>query len=288
LISEGKTVGVALQTANRLLAENDIATSSLDARILLQEACGFSRTEIIAREKELIASEALARFNTLLGRRLAGEPVHRIIGRVEFYGREFFVGEETLVPRPETELLIDTVLAHFTQTGEQLKILDLGTGTGIIAITLALEIERSWVCAVDISSEALATAQRNARQLDVRQRVIFSQSDFFNDVEGTFEIIASNPPYICSDEIASLQKEVKHYDPRLALDGGVDGIDCYRRILGEAGNYLTPDGKVVLEIGHDQAEQVEGLALSLDFELIEVRQDLSGLDRVVVLQAVSC
>lgn len=215
-------------------------------------------------------------------RRLRGEPVVRILGEKEFYGLSFTLGEATLVPRPETEMLVTRGL-ELLGGRQHNTVLDLGTGTGCIIISLLVESPTAHGVAVDLSPAALVTAQHNADRYAVEKRLSLRKGSWFEPLHAgeRFDLIVSNPPYIASDEIPGLMREVRDHDPVLALDGGADGLDPYRTILADAGRWLKPGGAILLEIGATQAIAVTGIAVKSGFRDVRVHKDLAGLDRVV-------
>ena len=212
-------------------------------------------------------------------------PVQYITGQTKFCGLDFIVNEDVLIPRPETELLVETVMAVSKCQGVKVsRMLDLCTGSGCIAISLTKSIPECKIVASDISEAALDIARLNAEKNGVCDNIKFIQSDLFNNIIGKFDIIASNPPYIAGYEFKSLQKEVL-MEPHIALDGGKDGLDFYRRIISEAARHLNRGGYLIMEIGFGQKESVaEIIKNSNELELLEVKKDFSGIDRVIVAQ----
>ncbi len=245
----------------------------LDARLLLQHATGLSHGEVIADPQRVIGESEIKLFNFLVARRMRGEPVSRIIGAREFYGREFLVTPAVLDPRPDTETLIDEALMLM---GQAPRILDLGAGSGAIIITLLAERADALAVAVDISEDALAVASANASVLGVASRLSFIQGDWFSAVVGRFDLIISNPPYIVAATIATLEPEVREFDPRLALDGGADGLGAYRQIAAGAMAHLATGGHVIVEIGAGQENDVAAIFASAGFVLVSTRRDLGG------------
>jgi release factor glutamine methyltransferase len=285
----GSTRREARNAAARLFRDAGLATPDLDARILLCVATGVSHEGLIADAERAMAPEEAARFAPMVERRLAGEPVSRICGRREFYGRSFVINAHTLDPRPDTETLIDTVLEIAAEDGwreQPLTIADLGTGSGAILITLLAELPLAHGIGVDLSVEALALAAENAARLGVTARAQFLKGDWLDGLAvKRFDLIVANPPYIPTREMAGLPPEVKDRDPHLALDGGTDGLDAYRRIAAGAAKALRPGGRIVLEIGMDQAPAVSGLLKESGFRLYGetgVRRDLAGRPRCLV------
>ena len=248
-------------------------TPVLDARLLLQAAGGMTREELIMGPDHALTEEQLARYESFIARREQHEPVSRILGTREFYGRTFRVTPATLDPRPDTETLIDAALPMMPQGA---RILDLGTGTGAIAVTLLAERPDASGIATDLSPEALAVAQANAEANGVAQRLGFVQGSWFEPVSGLFDMILSNPPYIPESEIEGLSADVRNFDPRLALLGGNDGLDPYRVIASRSAAHLAAGGHVLVEIGAGQAEDVTAIFGAWGFMLHGRYQDLGG------------
>ncbi len=268
------------------LADNGSSTPQLDATLLLKEVTGVNSASLISMSKDSLSTEHLNSLEALMRRRLSGEPVHRILGWREFYSRKFLLSPETLVPRPDTETLIDAVLNEVGDHRSELRIIDLGTGSGAIAVTLAAELTQSHVVATDISSGALTTAQQNAQRLNVADRIDFLQSDLFEAVTGTYHLIVSNPPYIPDGDIGGLQVEVREHDPRTALAGGKDGLEFYRAIFSTGRDYLSRNGSVHVEIGAGMGDSVEAIARQHDFEISGRFADLGGITRVISARSV--
>jgi release factor glutamine methyltransferase len=271
--------------ARKSLDEAGIADARLDARLLVEHFSGTNQADAIGRPEMLIGAEAVAAIRQALARRVAGEPVHRILGFREFYGLKLHLSPETLEPRPDTETLVDAMLPHLRQiaaTAGTCRILDLGTGTGAIALALLAQVPHAKAVGADISTDALATASRNARENGLSDRFQAVLSDWFEKISGTFHVIVANPPYISSKELETLQGEVRNFDPARALDGGADGLDAYRTIAAQAKAFLEAAGRVAVEIGHTQRQDVTRLFEASDLHLIEARKDLGGRDRVLV------
>jgi len=248
--------------AARTLREAGIDTAALDARLLLCEAAGLTHEALVARGREQFPPDAAARLAGYLDRRLGGEPVSRIKGKREFYGREFLIDTNTLDPRPDTETIVTAALdvaAREGWTGKPLSVLDLGTGSGCILLTLLAELPEAHGLGTDIATGALRAAERNARRLGLAGRARFLGARWFDGLAGRFDLIVSNPPYIARAEIGGLAREVAAHDPWRALDGGADGLDAYRAIAAKAGDFLTPRGQLLVEIGAGQAEAVSRL-----------------------------
>jgi release factor glutamine methyltransferase len=284
----------------RLFTDAGLETPELDARWLLLGVLGITDVDLIKRQDRTLGDRA-GILEAAANRRLAGEPVSRILGNAEFYGREFTLSPATLDPRPDTETLIDEVLKIADAEGGRqrpLRILDLGTGTGCLLLTLLAELPQATGIGCDISSEAIATATQNARQLGVADRCELRVADIlspgFGGIIGPFDLIISNPPYIESAVIPSLDRNVRDFDPMAALDGGADGLVFYRAIVDEFAS-LVPDGWLVLEIGYDQAVAVTGLLEKARNGALlmspRITHDLGGNPRCVAVQTrdiISC
>lgn len=279
------TLSVILRRARTRLAQGGIVDAGLDARLLVEHFSGTTRTQAISQPDRMVDATAVAAIEAALARRIAGEPVHRILGFRDFYGLRLLLSKETLEPRPDTEALVDAVLpfVRATVAGKgSCSILDLGTGTGAIALALLSAVPQAVATGVDISADALATAARNADDLGLAGRFSALKSDWFEKISGRYDAIVSNPPYIAGKEIATLQKEVRDFDPLRALDGGADGLDAYRIIAAGTAAYLEKDGIVAVEIGSTQKDDVTALFGQAGFRAVEAVRDLAGNDRVLV------
>lgn len=275
--------GAAYQFVRSELSQAGIETPDLDAALLLEWVTGLDRLAILARPESSLSQEQIQSLTAALNARLAGKPVHRLIGRREFFGMPFDLSDETLEPRPDTECVVELALKAFaSRRREVLSILDLGTGTGVIAISLLSRLPNARAVAVDICENAMATAGRNAEINSVATRFQSLKSDWFDKVEGRFDLIISNPPYIPSAEIALLAREVREHDPIAALDGGEDGLAAYRLIAAQALNHLREGGYLALEIGHDQQQSVISICVREGFTLVKASKDLSGNDRALM------
>jgi release factor glutamine methyltransferase len=254
-------------------------TAALDARLLTGHALGLDALSLATREQDTVADADAARVADLMQRRMGGESVARIVGTREFYGLPFQLGPATLEPRPDTELLVDLALKALPQDG---RLLDLGTGTGCIPIAILANRPDATGLATDLNSDALVVAGENATRNAVADRLTFALGSWFEAVRSEqFDLITSNPPYIASAVVETLAPEVKDFDPRLALDGGPDGLAPYRIIAQQSGRFLVPGGQVLVEIGHDQGVAVVEIFRLHGFADIAVHKDLNGLDRVV-------
>ena len=282
-IASRLSLGQAHTAAARLLREARIAAPELDARLLLCHATGLSHEAYVAALNDALAPDAAARFGAFVERRLVGEPVSRIVGLREFYGRSFRIDASTLDPRPDTETLVEAALGLVDREAP-LDILDLGTGSGCILITLLAELPRASGVGVDVSLGALELARANAQILGVGDRAAFLASDWLEAVEGSFDLVVANPPYLSAADMAGLSPEVRDHDPEPALDGGPDGLSAYRRIVPGLRKALRPGGFALFEIGPGQDHAVSPLLAEAGLDIGEGQhlwRDLAGRPRVV-------
>lgn len=260
----------------------ELVTAGLDARYLLLAAAKMDAAQLISADKDSIPESVSTAFDAMGERRLKGEPVARILGEKEFYGHNFVLNKETLVPRPETELIVDVALERFSRDG---RVLDLGTGTGAIAITLLLEYPDASGVAVDLSKGALECAQQNAERHGVQDRLTLLHGSWFDPVPAQkFDLIISNPPYIGVDERDEMNAEALGFDPQMALFAEEGGLAAYKAIIERANEFLAGDGWLIFEIGYTQAEAVSQLLHDNGFGEIAKLSDLSGHDRAVLAQ----
>lgn len=252
----------------------------MDAELLLMRVLDRNKAWLMTHGNDDVAEELCGRFAELLGRRYRGEPIQHITGECEFYGLPFKVTRDVLVPRPDTEHLVEKVIA-FAQGFERPRVLDVGTGSGAIAVALAHTLTAPEITATDLSASALAVARENAERNNVAAQIRFLQGDLLTPVVGEpFDIVASNPPYVPNSDRALIAVEVREYEPALALFGGEDGLDIYRRLIPAAHAALVPGGFIALEIGFTQAEAIERLLASHQFRNIAFTPDLQGIPRV--------
>lgn len=270
-----------IKQAGERLAAHGIDTAALDARLLFQAASGLRHEDIVGEPDAMVPPEVVARFSILTQRRSRFEPVSRILGAREFYGRSFRVTPDVLDPRADTETLIGAALGLAKGKGP-LRILDLGTGSGAIAVTLLAELPGATAVASDLSGAALAVAKANAEVLGVAGRASFVLASWFEGINGRFDLIVSNPPYIPLGDIAGLAPDVREFDPPRALDGGPDGLEAYRRIASGVGGHLAPSGRVVLEIGAGQENAVNELFMGQGLARESRHFDLAGHARCLV------
>ena len=290
-------LGEAIRGLGRIFREAGLQTAALDARLLVSHVCELSPEETIAKPSFMLSPEMTAGIKQAAVRRLAGEPVSRIIGHREFWGLPFSISPHTLDPRPETELLVEAVLDYVRAEGlanARLRVLDLGTGSGCLLGALLSELPLSTGVGVDRSEEALSVARENLRRLGLLNRASFLCADWALTLsDASFDVIVCNPPYICSSEIAGLEAEVRAFDPRLALDGGEDGLEAFRAILTQVFRVLRNKGFLIFETGYRQTQSVrEMMMATLGTGSLEARilTDLSRAKRAVagVRQSVDC
>jgi release factor glutamine methyltransferase len=279
-----KTRAEALRDLRRIFTEAGFETAALDARLLRLDALGISATDLITQPDAPLKPEQADTLAAFTRRRLNHEPVARIVGAREFWGLPFRLSPETLVPRPDTETLVETALDLLADRQAPLRIVDFGTGSGCILVALLHELPQATGLGVDVSFGALVTARANAHDNRVGNRCHFAMSHWADAVSGSFDLIVSNPPYIASEVIPTLDEEVREHDPALALDGGPDGLEPYRVILREAGRLLAPQGLLVVEIGYDQADALVSLAGLSGLEILRIAHDLSGNPRCVAMK----
>jgi release factor glutamine methyltransferase len=273
-----------LLTATRRLAAVGIETARLDARLLLASACGVEPSDLTLGRVSALTPTQRRRFARMLARRERNEPVGRILGVREFWSLPFRLGPDTLEPRPDSEALVEACLARLPDVEAPYRVIDLGTGTGCLLLSILHERKNARGVGVDIAPGALRVSRRNAVELGLKSRARFQKNNWLADIKGPFDLILSNPPYIPTLEVEKLARDVKGFDPRRALDGGPDGIGPYRTLTAEAPSRLKTGGWLAVEIGWDQGPEVGDLFKVADFGGVEVLPDLAGRDRVVVGQ----
>ncbi|MDI6799578.1 MAG: peptide chain release factor N(5)-glutamine methyltransferase [Actinomycetota bacterium] len=282
------TVVNILKSTQGLLEKSQVAGHLAETESLLSKALGLNRSGLYLHFDKRLSKGQIDYFLNMVERRIKGEPLAYILGEQPFRNINLEVSQDVLIPRNETELLVDRALKMIKGAkSNPIKALDLGTGSGALALSLAKEIPNSEVWATDISALAIEIAKKNGRKNGLDGRVSFIESDLFSalgpDHFGSFDLMLSNPPYIKHGDLAGLPKEVKDFEPILALDGGDDGLDFYRRIIPHSSNYLKGGGYLILEIGWGQAKEVQSLIMATDdFNWVDVSKDYAGLDRVVV------
>lgn len=278
------TIAERLAQARRTLEQAGIpaAEAALDADLLARTALGCDRAGLVTRRGETLDPGVDAAYTALLDRRARREPVAYILGEREFWGLPFEVTRDVLIPRPETELIVEEALAAFGGGRPPATVLDVCTGSGCLAVTLAREFGGADIIATDISEAALDVARRNAQRHGVMGRIAFHPADLLEGITARADLIVSNPPYVARREAATLAPEVRDHEPHVALFAGDDGLEIYRRLLPAARQRLTAQGKLVVELGLDQADAVVELAETARLRLEHARQDLQGITRTVV------
>lgn len=272
-----KTVLEIVQSTRGYFEKHGVEDARLNAELLLAHVLKTRRLDLYLDFERTLYEDELAPLRDLVRKRATGTPLQHLLGSVEFFGRVFKTDARALIPRPETERLVEILLPLLKENGR--RIADIGTGTGIIALTVAAELPEAEVWAIDLSPDALALARENAERLSIR--VHFLPSDLLENAAGSFDWIIANLPYIPSAEIPILSKEVQ-YDPVLALDGGPDGLDLIRRLIDQAPARLHPGGGLALEIGHDQAERVAELLGAANFRDIRIEKDYQDIPRFLI------
>ena len=280
------TISIAnlLREASQALETRGVPESRREAGSLLSFVIGKDRTFLISHADDRLEETEVDRFRELVARRAEGEPLQYITGVQDFYGRAFRVTPDVLIPRPETELLIEAALEVIANVRGP-SICDVGTGSGCIAVTLLCERTDARAVAVDVSEAALKVAAQNADALGVDGRIELKLSDCFDGLEKTtFDLVVSNPPYVSSAALPVLQREVRDHEPLVALSPGADGLSVIRRLLQDAPGFLNPDGHLIMEIGFDQGEAVQALIDPKFWRLVEIRPDLQSIPRILVIQ----
>ena len=280
------TIGRALISARERLDEAGCDTASLDAQVILAHVLEVERSWLFAHYEYKLNAEQATAFTELIARRMNHEPVAYLVGRKEFYGLEFCVDPRVLIPRPETELLVDAVLDYFSEDeNNEIAIADVGTGSGAIALAIAHHAPHARLFAIDLSHEALAVAAHNVELLDTRGQVTLLQGDLLAPLPGPVNAIVANLPYISSNVYPDLDADVRDFEPQLALEAGPEGLDAITKLLQQVNRYLRPEGVIFLEIGYDQGRAVKELAHRLlpNARHISVRQDYHGHDRLVTI-----
>jgi release factor glutamine methyltransferase len=278
------TIGSTIIQVADALAQSGFDEARRRARRLAAAALDLSPAEVLARTDRVITNDEGERVAAMLRRTLAHEPLSRILGAREFWGLDFLLSPDTLDPRPETETIVEAMLARVSERGRAYRFLDLGTGTGCLLLALLSEYPAATGIGVDLASGAVDTASRNAERLGLRSRAEFVVGDWGKRLDEAFDVIVANPPYIASGELAALPPEVRDYDPSLALDGGADGVAAYRAIAAELPRLLVPGGFFACEIGAGQESAVAGIISAAGLVISNVLPDLAGIPRCVVAQ----
>ena len=268
----------ALLYGSNFLKSKGIESYNLDSRLLLMEVCKMTRIELCTMPEKLLSYDDFLKYHTLLEQRGENKPVQYILNRCEFMSLDFYVDESVLIPRPDTEVLVELVIQHIRDKSYR-SLLDIGTGSGCIPISVGNYSGLKQIAAIDISPTALQVAQKNAKQHNIE--IDFILGNLFKNITQKYDVIVSNPPYIQTSVIETLDSNVKDYEPILALDGGADGIKFYREITTKSTAYLNTNAMLFFEIGYDQGEAVSKLLKEHGFGGVTIIKDLAGLDRVV-------
>ena len=264
-----------------ILRENQIINPQLDSEILLSESIKKDKKHIILNPKEILKSEYLNNFNNLIERRVRGEPIAYLINKKDFWKNEFYVDKNVLIPRPDTELIIDQVLKIYPNNS-QLQVLDIGTGSGCILLSILKERANFYGTGIDISKKSINVSKYNAKMLKLINRVKFYNSDVDNFKIGKYDLIVSNPPYIELSSIKYLEKNVANFEPKLALNGGSDGFSKIRKVISKAAVLIKKNGKLILEIGFNQKNTTEQLLKKEGFYINKVLKDYGYNDRCII------
>ena len=284
------TVAEAVVEAAQVLRRAGVPEARREAASLLEHVTGRDRTFLITRAETALAPDEVSLLRALVGRRAAGEPLQYITGHQEFYKLDFEVTRDVLIPRPETELLVEAALDLMGGAEQGPLVLDVGTGSGCIAVSLLHERPAARAVGLDISEPALRVAARNAARAGVRERLLLVASDAFSALDparARFDLVVSNPPYVAEDALPGLQREVRDHEPRVALTPGGDGLRVIRELIHEAPRFLDAGGHLLMEIGFDQHEAVEKLVDPRVWRLLDIHKDLQGIPRTVALRKIS-
>ena len=276
------TVLELLQATTTYFAKKGVEQPRLSIEHLLAEALGKKRIELYLEFDRSLSEHELEPLREKVRRRAEGEPLQHLLGHWDFFGRTFKTDHRALIPRPETERLVETVLKEFAICEESAnRLVDVGTGSGVLAITFALERPGLEISAVDLSEDALTLARENAERLGVSDRIAFHRSDLLDQMEGPFHWIVANLPYIPTADLHALQREVK-FDPALALDGGKDGLTIIKRLIESVPAKIALNGLIALELGHGQAHEVSGIMASKNYRDISIKKDYQGVERLLI------
>jgi release factor glutamine methyltransferase len=278
-----RSVGALLSLATRALRESSIENAGFEARLLLAHALGVTQEELLLDPMHVVPREAAARFRAMAVRRADRSPMAHIIGRQGFWTLDLLVSPATLIPRPDSEALVEAALGFFPDKRHALRVLDLGTGTGCLLLAVLAERPGATGFGVDRSYDAVEVARRNALRAELGGRAYFLVSDWADALSASFDLVLCNPPYVETAMVPRLMPEVAKFDPSIALDGGADGLAAYRRVVKALPSLLRHSGTAVLELGDGQRRAVEHIALAAGLAIIGCRQDLGGVERALVL-----
>jgi len=283
-VSEDKSLFDLINDAKKTLHDNNIISSNLESVILFSHFLNLSREDILLKSKEIYPKQSnIDNINLAIARRLSGEPISHIIGHREFYSLEFDIDCNVLDPRPDSEILIEEAIKLSGNFNNPINILELGVGSGCLILTLLNNIQNSIGTAIDINPKSLIIAKNNAKKLNLEEKIKFIQSNWFDNISNQkFDIIISNPPYIKTGDINNLQTEVKDFEPIIALDGGDDGLDCYREIAKNINKFLHEESILILEIGQNQEDDIVNIFKDNDLKLIKYAKDLNSIIRCLI------
>ena len=281
-MTPASTIGAIYQQLSDELAAAGIEEPRLEARMLMSFAAGLEQSRIIGYPEDEIAADTAAKLNNLAERRKTGEPIAYITGQKEFWSLNFKVSEETLIPRPDSETLIEAVLAKLPDKSASPRILDLGTGSGCLLMALLSELPNATGLGVDINPETCEIARENAEQFGLTSRAKIKTNDWMTGLDGEFDIIISNPPYIVESEIAALEPDVKKFEPHLALSGGADGLSAYRLIAAQCRAHLPPNGLLAVECGMGQVTDIKGIFEKNNLMVKNVHKDIANVERCIL------
>ena len=268
----------------KILAEGGIETNSLDARIILREIFNFDEKELILNSDLILSESKISKVQKIITRRLNFEPVSKIFGKRDFYNSTFSISDDVLDPRPETENIVEIANNFILEKGYE-SFIDLGTGSGCIILSILKENKNLTAVGVDISIDAINIAKKNSKDMNLEKRSSFLVSNWLSSIYNSYDLIISNPPYIPSDEIITLSKTVKNFDPLISLDGGQDGLECYKEIAQDINRVINKNGRVILEIGYNQAHDVVKIFESKEFKLLKIYNDINGLNRILTFES---
>ena len=268
----------------KILAEGGIETNSLDARIILKEIFNFDEKQLILNSDLKLSESKISKVQKIITRRLNYEPVSKIFGKRDFYNSTFSISGDVLDPRPETEHIVEIANNFILEKGYE-SFIDLGTGSGCIILSILEENKNLTAVGVDISIDAINIAKKNSKDMKLEKRSSFLVSNWLSSIYCSYDLIISNPPYIPSGEIITLSKTVKNFDPLISLDGGQDGLKCYREIAQDINRVINKNGRVILEIGYNQAHDVIKIFESKEFKLLKIYNDINGLNRILTFES---
>ena len=274
-------IQTAIKQSNFFLKKNCIRNPLLDSELLMSEVIGKDRKYIILNSNEILKKKDFLKFKNLIYQRSKGKPVAYLTNKKFFWKYEFFVSDKTLIPRPDTELIIDQVL-KITKHKSQLKVLDIGTGSGCILLSILKEKPLFHGVGIDISKKCINMSRKNAYKLKIDNRVKFFKTDVDNFVDGKYDLIISNPPYIKKFELKYLDKDIVDFEPKIALDGGVDGLSEIRKVINKSSELIKNNGKFILEIAFDQKEKVKNILKENGFYINKTLKDLANNDRCII------